>query len=314
MATMTPRALLERHVDDLIGFLPSLFDGEAESVHRARITARRLREVLPLAINPPDQRLLDVFRSVGRHLGRVRDLDVMRALLGDVAERVISTAGVAAVARQALRGQQLSERRSMVKALEEMDLEGLRRNLRAGGDRWTRWMNRPAALIRTPEWRTSLRAQITTRAAEATDAVRHATGIYLPNRAHRARIAVKKLRYSIELARETGIWQPRRVLKDLRRIQSTLGSIHDAQVLIDAVDDLVGKDAQPADVTALKRALDDDIAREHAEYMRTRDRVFAIADVCGRAVRSSMFRSPASLVAASVVALPLVVLGRRQVG
>src|SRR5688572_21457739 len=141
MTTITPRTLLERHLNDLLGYLPGVYDGGSENVHRARIATRRLREVLPLAISPADDRLIDVVRGLGRQLGRVRDLDVMRGLLEDVAERVISTAGVAAVAKRALRDRQRAERRSMVKALERLDLDGLQRNIRSTSGGWTRWMN-----------------------------------------------------------------------------------------------------------------------------------------------------------------------------
>src|SRR5688572_20693421 len=197
MATMTPRTLLERRFDDILGDLPGVYDGDVESVHRARVATRRLREVLPLAIKTSDHRFADVAHAVGRNLGRVRDLDVMRSMLDDVAERAIGTAGVAAVAKRALRDRQLAERRSMVKALEQLDLEGLRRSARFDGHDWMRWMHRPAALIRSPEWRSSLRARIAGRAFDAADAVRHATGIYLPDRVHRARVAIKKLRYAV---------------------------------------------------------------------------------------------------------------------
>lgn len=183
-------------------------------------------------------------------------------------------------------------------------------------------MSRPVALFRSPEWQSWLLARIGERASISADAVRHATGIYLPNRAHVARVAIKKLRYAVEVAEETGVWRPRRMVKDLGRIQSTLGAMHDAQVLTDALDGLVGSDSQPSEAAALKRVLDDDIVRQHSKYLRRRDRVFAINDACQRAVRSGVLRSSRSLVArssrslvaASVVALPLVVLGRRQMG
>jgi CHAD domain-containing protein len=313
MATITPQILLDRHMNELLGYLPSLFDGNSESVHRARIATRRAREVLPLAINPLDQRMVDTLRATGQHLGRVRDLDVMRGLLDDVAERVIATAGVAAVARRAVRDRQVLERRSLVKALEHLDLEGLRRSFKPGGSNLRRWMTRSTALVRTPDWRSSLRSRIARRASDAADAVRHATGIYFPNRSHRARIAVKKLRYAVEVARETGLWRPRQMVKDLRRIQATLGAMHDAQVLIETLDDLLGEGTDASAAAAIKRVLDEDIVRQQAEYLRTRHRVFDIDGACQRAAGPAS-RASRSLIAASVVAAPFVILGRRQAG
>jgi CHAD domain-containing protein len=141
--------------------------------------------------------------------------------------------------------------------------------------------------------------------------VRHATGIYFPNRSHRARVAIKKLRYAVEVATDTGVWQPARLLKDLRRAQSRLGAIHDLQVLSDTLDDLVGTHAAPGDVAALRMTLHDDIMRQHAEYLRRRDRIFAMADACQRASRA---RSTRARLAASIVAVPLLLVGRRQAG
>jgi CHAD domain-containing protein len=237
----------------------------------------------------------------------------MRALLDDVAERALATAGVAAVARRAVRERQLFERRSLVKSLEDLDLDGIGRTFKADGHGLTRWMSRPVALVRPPDWRSTLRARIADRASTAAEAVRHASGVYFPNRSHRARIAIKKLRYAVEVARDTGMWRPRRMVKDLRRIQATLGAIHDAQVLIEALDDLVGQGSDPAAIAAIRHTLDGDIVRRHAEYMRQRDRVFAISEVCQRAGGPAS-RTSRSLITASVVALPLVVLSRRQAG
>jgi CHAD domain-containing protein len=309
MGTMTPRTLLQRHLNDLLAYLPAVFDGDVEGVHQARIATRRLREVLPLALNPLDPGLVEAVKAAGQHLGRTRELDVMVELLAEVGDRAVSTAGVAAVARQALRARQLAERRSMVKALEELELEQLRRYV--AHRRWVPWATNPAGIAWSSEWRTPLRASIGARAVEAADAVRHATGIYFPNRSHRARVAIKKLRYAVEVAMDTGVWQPARLLKDLRRAQSRLGAIHDLQVLSDGLDDLVGAHAAPADVAALRATLHDDILRQHAEYLRRRDRIFAMADACQRASRKGSARAR---LASSIVAVPLLLVGRRQAG
>ncbi len=307
---MTPRTLLQRHLDGLLGHLPAVFDGDVEGVHQARIATRRLREVLPLAIDPLDPGLLGRVKEAGRQLGRARDIDVMVELLADVGDRALSTAGVAARARQTLRARQQTERRGMVKGLEQLELEELGRYL-AAGRRWLPWAAHPAGIAWSSDWRSPLRARIGARASDVADAVRHATGIYFPNRAHRARVAIKKLRYAVEVAMDTGVWRHERLLKDLRRVQSTLGAMHDRQVLDDALEDLVGADAPSADVAALRKTLQDDIVRHHAEYLRRRDRIFAMADVCQRASRA---RSTRAVVAASIIAVPLLLVGRRQAG
>src|SRR2546422_281093 len=62
-----------------------------------------------------------------------------------------------------------------------------------------------------------------------------AGAMYLPDRLHAVRIAVKKLRYAFEVSAEiTGRHAPLD-LDHLRRTQALLGRLHDLQVLIDRV-------------------------------------------------------------------------------
>jgi hypothetical protein len=68
----------------------------------------------------------------------------------------------------------------------------------------------------------------------------------MPNRSHRARIRIKKLRYAVEIAADTELWSGPRVLKELRRAQSTLGDLHDLQVLVERLERLPTADAARA--------------------------------------------------------------------
>jgi CHAD domain-containing protein len=310
MGTVTPRTLLGRHLDTLLGHLSGVYDGDSESIHQARVVTRRLREVLPLAVSHLDKAALDTVRAAGRHLGRARDVEVMRALLDEVGERDIAGVGAAALARRTLRQRHQLARRAMVKGLEKLELPAFRERLGLTTERG--WLPRPLSLVRPPAWREMLRERIDDRAAAVTRAVQHATGIYFPNRTHNARVAIKKLRYAVEVAAETGTWHPDRMLKDLRRIQATLGKIHDAQVLKDALEDLAGTDAPPAGLAVLRQALDDEIQKHHAEYVGRRERLFILCDACRRLTRPRTRPSSRQLVAASVVAMPVVLWGRRQ--
>lgn len=309
---MTPRTLLAQHLDTLLGHLSGVYDGDSEGIHQARVATRRLREVLPLAVPHLDKGAIDTVRAAGRHLGQARDVEVMRSLLDEVGERDITGVVVAALARRTLRQRQEVARRAMVKGLEKLELPALRERLGLSAERG--WLARPLSLVRTPAWRETLRERIDDRATAVTEAVQHATGIYFPNRAHNARVAIKKLRYALEVAADTGTWQPTRMLKDLRRLQSTLGTMHDAQVLKDALEELAGPDAAPAGLAALKQSLDDEIQKYHAEYVRRRERLFLLCDACRRLARPRTRPSSRQLVAASVVAMPVVLWGRRQLG
>ena len=312
MAGSDPHILVQTHVHTMLGHLPGVFDGDVESVHQARIVTRRLREVLPLvgSDEPSASRAAETLRDAGRALGRVRELDVMRGMLDQALDRVPAAAVLVAECRRLVQREQLDARREMVKTIEALELPKLAAVLsRMHRPGW--WRHSAAA----PGWRAALQQRIAERADEMRKTVEHATGVYFPNRSHRARIAVKKLRYAVEVAQDTAFWTPPRLLKHLRGIQSRLGDIHDLQVLIDRLDELAGAPAARAEsLYVLTSALQNDIARHHAEYVSRRDRLFAIAGACRRFADRrgrSYLRRP--VVAASAAALPLLFFSRRKI-
>jgi CHAD domain-containing protein len=89
------------------------------------------------------------------------------------------------------------------------------------------------------------------------------------------RIAVKKLRYALELAVEAANMRSTPDLRQLRRVQNVLGRLHDLQVLIDRTRD-VQASLTPPDITAWRQldglvvALDEDCRRLHGRYMNYR--------------------------------------------
>jgi CHAD domain-containing protein len=125
MPIVTPHLLIERHVTTILGHLPGVFDGNVESVHEARIATRRLREALVYLPERNGHDVAGIARAAGRHLGRVRELDVMSAMLDDIGARVSTVVAVAALARHAVRERQRTARREMVKELDRLELEKL---------------------------------------------------------------------------------------------------------------------------------------------------------------------------------------------
>ena len=311
MTAPDPAHLVHVHLQTILERLPGVFDADIDSVHQARIATRRLREVLPLVerVNPDTSRAAEIARDAGRALGRVRELDVMKGMLDNSFDRAPAAAVAVARARRAVQRQQTDARRSMVKTLEGLDLPHLNRLLSLPR-RFAMWPHRADV----GAWRSSLRQRIATRAEDMAEAVRHATGVYLPNRSHGARIAVKKLRYAVEAAQDTTLWRPPLLLKHLRRIQNTLGEIHDLQILIDRIDDLVTDPVARAELPSLFDALQDDLASRHREYVARRERLFAIARACEQfAKRGGPARLRRPVIAASAAALPLLFLGRRRI-
>jgi CHAD domain-containing protein len=218
------------HVDSLLSRLPMVRDGDADAIHAARIATRRLRGILPILVGDhPSERWQELqgrFRKTGRALGRARDVDVSLELLNEIEQRSPAAAPAAAAVRSRLMPEQVRRRRRLIKRLERQHLEALG-GLRAIAAHAT---GNGRALWRTPPAHRRLAAAIAANADLAQEAITHASGVYFPRRAHRVRVALKKLRYLVELL-DRGDGGRRPALRVLKRAQETLGQIHDREVL-----------------------------------------------------------------------------------
>ena len=278
MHVQPPSALAASYVQELLRHLPAVRNGDVDGVHQARVATRRLREVAPLLVPSRGGQAEEwgrLARRAGRQLGRVRELDVMDESLSTQEARVPAVAAVAAVARQTLVPRRQRARRRLIKALERLDVERLAEVLPMTPSRWEGMRERYAP----GPWAAMLRERLGKRADALRGAVNHATGVYFPNRAHRTRVAVKKLRYAVEIAQATGMWRPRHVLQDLKRAQATLGRLHDLQVLSDGLSELVDEDGVRKDASVLSSAVKGEAEAEFATYLGDRDRLLAICDV-----------------------------------
>ena len=308
---VTPPVLIERHFDSLLNNLEGALDGDVEGVHQARVATRRLREVLPL-VDGDGRRATGRIRTAGRHLGKVRELDVMSSLLDSLGSRIpTTTAAELHSASQILRTRRLESRREMVKALERLNLAELRDETVKDVSHW-RWMSR----IRHGDWATRIWERVLERGDKAAAQAQRTHAVYLPNRAHRVRVAIKKFRYALEVASETGLWRAETALKDLRRLQNMLGDVHDLQMLANTIVELtpVPGDGVPERRSVLTAILEHDLAQRYAEYARRRDRVVRIAEACARVEhrRGQRWRRRVPLVAAAVITTPVLVESCRR--
>ena len=260
--------------------LPAIRHGDSEAIHQGRVATRRLSETLPLlSLSHPDEadRLRRLARTVRRRLGRVRELDVIRGQLESLEERVPLAVSAIAQARVALRAQQSHRRRRLIKALERIKVERLHAISPRDGRLLARL--RPYATAKTAYG--VLRKRIGEQADSVAAALDRSAGLYLPNRLHDVRIAVKKLRYSVEIAEEIALWRPPRLLRDLRRIQARLGAVQDQQVLLDALGDLAAE-ASRRDAIALNAVVQGDRVRDYERYLTRVDRLRSICAACQR--------------------------------
>jgi CHAD domain-containing protein len=282
-------------------------EGKADAIHDARVGMRRLRELLPLVLN--DDRLQETrrqLRRAGRMLGQARELDVSLELLAravQLAPEALAKkelASSASAALEAMRDDFERDRgaslRDLVKTLEQVDLRAAANGRSRGPRRWRRVLAR----------------QLATRAGRVRAAVDHAAGIPFPNRLHRVRVEVKKLRYSLELCRDLGRWNAPAAIKNLKRAQDLLGEIHDWQVFEDRLA-LRVQQASADEAVALgtvTRGVAREIRRLHRQYVEMRGSIFEAARSAERAARVAALPVPLARVAApGLIAGPLLAIG-----
>jgi CHAD domain-containing protein len=281
--------LLRTRLDRLARSLAQIDDGDARSLHRVRIASRRLRELLPLLELHPDRakKIGRRLRKVTRRLGTVRELDVVMLLIDEL--HVSRRPHSAALSRV---GVSVSKQRdeARTKLFEREPAEVLRKVVKRLGKRADSLQQKRSTAVETRVRRWAVDARVARRAAQLHAAIDDAGGVYLPERLHTVRVAVKKLRYSLELA--TDLSAPRATstsekvtgdLRALRRMQDILARMHHVQELIEHVR-VTQAQVSPPNLTVwrefdmLIRALDDDCRRLHARYMRMRSPVMAIVD------------------------------------
>jgi CHAD domain-containing protein len=224
----TLAAQLRDEADELARALPAAIGGEVRGVHRARVAARRLSEALPIAQaavgDDHDRDLRRDVRRMRRALGGTRELDVVRTLLAQEAlDRGWSAALVEKVDARCARRRDAA-RDQLRRRLAHLDPDALPKRLKRLADDLER--ARPSARAEA-----LLATRLRTRARHF-GRVLTATGtLYSPEQLHAARIAGKKLRYTLELARTIARLPVSNVVRDLRAAQDLLGGLRDLQML-----------------------------------------------------------------------------------
>ena len=290
----TPRDYALANLCRLESLWSAVHDGDIEAVHDARVATRRIRAALPFVyIAPPA--VADEVRRIGRTLGRVRELDATNALLDKLEPRVPAAAGAIGIARREVDDCLTQQRRRLIKKLRHRPRTIARANTSGSH------LARLSSVWRS--WRHELRDAIRHRATRVNDAVDRATAVYMPNRSHSARIALKKLRYLIEVAAVTGVMADA-MLEDLRSAQEALGDLHDMTVLGRLIDET----QFPGDVVEESRALAavvaSEVSRLHAKYVRHRDDIRRACDACLHRVEQQPL-SALAIPAAAIVAVPM---------
>lgn len=277
--------LLRPRLKRFTRMLQGLETADARAVHQTRVASRRLRELLPVLQLEPGTagKLVRRLRRVTRALGPAREADVLLQLI-DERKRHVKEGEAIALVRLAEDVQSARDRAagriSTAETLREF------RRVSRKLERMARMLEEEQTGREARAWHWVLEARAARRAETLRLAMNDAGAVYLAERLHVVRIALKKLRYSVELIDEAA-GKPRRAdARRLKRAQDTLGCLHDLQVLLDHVRQTQAK-LSPPDLTMwrhfkrLVRSLEDDCRRAHARYMRERP---GLESLCQRLV------------------------------
>jgi CHAD domain-containing protein len=217
--------LLEDRVKRVFRELPGAVAGHEEPVHQVRVAGRRLRVALPLLARKggrrPVGRALRVLRKLTRAVGEGRDMDVILGLYEDRLATFRSASAEQRALLSRLRAARARARAQVAEEVLDLDIDGLRRNLR-------RLLRRGAA-----DSATVLARVRDLREAEGAELLRgfsHVGERYLPDALHALRRRVRRLRYAAEVedvvrgeeSRAPVLW---------KRLQDGIGVIHDHHVL-----------------------------------------------------------------------------------
>jgi CHAD domain-containing protein len=276
--------LLRSRLERFTRMLQGVESADPHAVHRTRVASRRLREILPiLELDPGTTRKLGRrLRKVTRTLGPLREADVLLDLAVALSsEGRAQKRGWQRLAAHLQTTRDRARSRVAGKALVG-DLRRVGRKLEHVASR----LEHATDDRRRRGWRWAIDARVTRRAQTLRAAIVKAGAVYLHERLHDVRIALKKLRYAVELAADADGVRSTADLRALKRTQELLGRIRALQVLTDHVRQAQAE-LSPPDQAAWRQLdslvvlLELDCRRLHARYVTESGRLLALCDRLG---------------------------------
>lgn len=286
MTSRSPRAPWTAAARGLREAWPGVVVGDAAAVHRARVATRRLREALTVLDGDrrDTRRLRKDLRVLTRALGPVRELDVTLGLIVRLLHDEPDLDRALETIRVRLMERRLRRRKRLLRQLDDADVADILARFKALAVEAPA-ADAPASPATPPLDKSETARRIAARARGLRRAVDRAGGLYAPDALHRVRIAVKKLRYSLELGRTARVAGTARAVARLRRTQDLLGEWHDWQILSAHASRVQGAtavdDARLADFTALAARVEDRCRALHATFIASRTDLLALADALG---------------------------------
>jgi len=295
-AAATRSELLRKRVDQFTRVLDTVEKGDVRSLHLARVASRRMRELVPMLQldRSVSRKLRRRLRKITSRLGTVRELDVLLIQIDEL--HVSGRTGGGGLGRVAVRVSKARDeaRKRLSEEMPIRDMARLARKLERVGDQLAEKEGSSSkATVRN--WRWAIEARVAKRASRLAAAMTAAGALYLPDRLHTVRIAVKRLRYAVELSTEAAGARGGADARVLKRGQDVLGRLHDVQTLVDQVRQTQASLAPPnvtvwRELDKLVTSLEDDCRRLHGRYMRIRDDLTALTERRGEQAQASADR------------------------
>jgi CHAD domain-containing protein len=257
--------------------------GDPRAIHRTRVATRRLRELLPvLQLDGRTARKLGRrLRRITRRLGAIRELDVLLDVMEELQKSRRYPGHVLGRITGDIRTARNSAREDLIGKPLVSELQRITRKLEATTEELK---DGEPKRSRGRGWHWAIDARVSRRATTLSKAIDDAGALYLPERLHVVRIALKKLRYAVEVGAQATGADRGSDLRTLKRGQDLLGRLHDFQVLIDRVRRAQAS-LDPPDAAVSRHldhlvvGLEQQCRRLHARYVRERG---ALAAVCAR--------------------------------
>lgn len=270
--------LWRKRLDELSAVWPDFVSGHSAGLHKTRVASRRIREALPIvgAAASPDKvrKLSRKMRAITRSLGPLRELDVELTMLEDKSK----TEGVPGRAIEMVRREVAARRQALREELADnapvTDLKKLLKKLERVAAKGAKGKGRAKEL-----WRGVLAARLIRRAKTLSTMLEDAGALYVPERLHPVRIAIKKLRYALEIARDAGVVVASPLVRILKRHQERLGHLHDLQVLLKHVRETEaapGAGSRVNDLGAYADTLDRKCRKLHADFVERRKELYTV--------------------------------------
>jgi CHAD domain-containing protein len=215
---------------------------DIEFVHRARVATRRLRASLAMfghCFAPKRvKRWRKAIRRLTGSLGEARDRDVQIEFLCGVLSALnakVCFPGVAHVLVQLERDRERLQRH-VVKALDRIETNSILRKIRLTAEEFLDRPNSTPPCQQTPEACEPIKQHVQ---RQLDDLFQYEDSLADPEdhkRHHAMRIAVKRLRYTLEISSPMSRGRLNAAVETVKRLQSLLGDIHDCDVWLDHLD------------------------------------------------------------------------------